>query len=74
MATVVSGTWKFGYGDRFGEQALKILPPGSVYSEPAEVNHFAQTGADPVLVQISGYGPTDTTYVNPEDKPRPAKP
>jgi quercetin dioxygenase-like cupin family protein len=35
MATVVSGTWQFGYGDRFDEQALKRLPPGSVYSEPA---------------------------------------
>src|SRR5206468_8957864 len=31
MATVVSGTWQFGYGDRFDENALKRLPPGSVY-------------------------------------------
>ena len=51
----------------------KPLPPGSVYSEPAGVNHFAQTGSDPVLVQISGLGPTDTRYVNPEDEPKPAK-
>jgi len=29
-----SGTWQFGYGDRFDEGALKILPAGSVYSEP----------------------------------------
>ena len=34
LATVVSGTWQFGYGDRFDEQALKRLPPGSVYPEP----------------------------------------
>jgi hypothetical protein len=25
-------------------------------------DHFARTGADPVVVQISGYGPTDTHY------------
>lgn len=35
MATVVSGTWYFGYGDRFDAKSLKKLPPGSVYSEPA---------------------------------------
>ena len=26
MATVVSGTWQFGYGDRFNAEALKRLP------------------------------------------------
>jgi pimeloyl-ACP methyl ester carboxylesterase/quercetin dioxygenase-like cupin family protein len=70
LATVVSGTWQFGYGDRFDEQALKRLPPGSVYSEPGGTNHFARTGAEPVLVQITGVGPTDTRYVNPTDAPK----
>ena len=64
MATVISGTWQFGYGDRFDEGALKTLPPGSVYSEPGGANHFARTGSEPVLVQISGVGPTDTRYVD----------
>ena len=70
MATVVSGTWQFGYGDRFDESALKILPAGSVYSEPGQMNHFARTGAEAVLVEISGFGPTDTQYVNSADAPR----
>ena len=70
MATVVSGTWQFGYGDRFDANALKRLPPGSVYSEPGGGNHFARTGAEPVLVQITGIGPTDTRYVNPSDAPK----
>jgi quercetin dioxygenase-like cupin family protein len=70
MATVVSGTWQFGYGDRFNESELKRLPPGSVYSEPGGSNHFARTGAEPVLVQITGIGPTDTRYVNPSDAPK----
>ncbi len=69
-ATVVSGTWQFGYGDRFDEHALKNLPVGSVYSEPGRVTHFARTGNEPVLVQISGIGPTDTKYVNPADTPK----
>jgi pimeloyl-ACP methyl ester carboxylesterase len=71
MAAVVSGTWQFGYGDRFDENALKRLPPGSVYSEPGGGNHFARTGAEPVLVQITGIGPTDTRYVNPSDALKP---
>src|SRR5438552_18765069 len=69
MATVVSGEWHFGYGTRFNQKSLKALPAGSVYSEPGGTNHFAQTGDDPVIVQISGYGPTDTRYFNPDDDP-----
>jgi pimeloyl-ACP methyl ester carboxylesterase len=72
MAAVVSGTWHFAYGDRFDERALKSLPAGSVYSEPGGANHFARTGAEPVLVQISGVGPnpTDTRYFDPANAPK----
>ena len=70
MATVVSGTWHFGYGTHFDETALKTLPVGSVYSEPGGVDHFAQTADDPVVVHISGFGPTDTRYFNPADDPQ----
>jgi quercetin dioxygenase-like cupin family protein len=70
MATVVSGEWHFGYGNEFNAAALKTLPPGSVYSEPGGTNHFAQTTSDPVIVQISGYGPTDTRYFDPAKDPR----
>ncbi len=31
VATVLSGTWHFAYGDRFDEAALKALPAGSVH-------------------------------------------
>ncbi len=41
----------------------------SVYSEPGGVNHFAQTADDPVIVHISGYGPTDTRYFDPMNDP-----
>jgi quercetin dioxygenase-like cupin family protein len=70
VATVVSGEWHFGYGDRFDAGSLKMLPPGSVYSEPGGDNHFARTDADPVIVEISGYGPTDTRYFDPANDPR----
>jgi quercetin dioxygenase-like cupin family protein len=73
MATVVSGTWQFGYGTHFDGKALKILPVGSVYSEPGGVNHFARTSEVPVVVHISGFGPTDTHYFNPADDPEKQK-
>jgi len=69
MATVVSGTWQFGYGTRFDEKALRTLPVGSVYSEPGGLNHFARTAEEPVVVHVSGFGPTDTHYFNPADDP-----
>ena len=69
VATVVSGTWYFGYGNQFDEQALKALPPGSFYTEPPNVSHFAMTKGDGVVIQISGTGPSGTTYVDPRNDP-----
>ena len=71
VATVVSGEWHFGYGDHFEAKALKTLPPGSVYSEPGGIrhNHFAQTRETSVIVEISGYGPTNTIYFDPANDP-----
>lgn len=69
VGTVVSGTWYFGYGDKFDESLLKQLPVGSVYSEVEDQNHFAMTKAEPVVVEITGYGPSGVTYVNPTDDP-----
>ena len=69
MATVISGTWYFGYGDKFDESKLKKLPVGSIYSEVKNQNHFAMTGDEPVIVEITGYGPSGVTYVNREDDP-----
>jgi quercetin dioxygenase-like cupin family protein len=70
MATVISGEWHFGYGNDFDAKLLKTLPPGSVYSEPGGDNHFARTDSDAVIVQVSGYGPTDTHYFYPANDPK----
>lgn len=69
VATVVAGTWYFGYGLQFNEAALKALPPGSVYTEPPSSNHFAMTRAEGVVVQITGTGPSATTYVDAANDP-----
>ena len=69
VGTVLKGTWRFGYGAVFSAAALKTLPPGSVYTEPAGASHFAMTGDEAVTVLITGSGPTDTVYDNPVDDP-----
>jgi pimeloyl-ACP methyl ester carboxylesterase/uncharacterized RmlC-like cupin family protein len=72
VATVISGTWHIGYGEKFDEAKLKALPPGSFYTEPPGEAHFAETGDEAVVVQITGYGPSSTDYVDSAQDPRKA--
>ena len=69
VATVISGTWYFGYGAKAGTN-VKALGPGSFYTEPAGASHLARTGAKPVILYIHGFGPTDTHYVDQAADPR----
>lgn len=69
VATVLSGTWRFGYGPVFDKTKLRVLPRGSVYTEPSNVPHYAMTADEAVTVLITGFGPTDTVYENPSDDP-----
>lgn len=67
---VLSGTWYFAYGDVRDDTQLLALPPGSHYTEPAGMNHFAQTGDTEVVAACTGMGPTGTSFVNAADDPR----
>lgn len=69
-AIVMSGTWYFGYGGVADETPTKPLPAGSFYTEPGGVAHFALTKTEPVVVYITGFGPTDTVYLNAANDPR----
>lgn len=69
VATVIAGTWYFGYGRQFSEAALKQLPPGSVYTEPPNAYHFAMTRGEGVTIQITGTGPSGTSYADPANDP-----
>lgn len=68
-AVVAAGIWYFGYGRMANPSAERGLPAGSFYTEPSGVAHFAETKSAAVVVYISGFGPTDTEYVNPGDAP-----
>ena len=61
--TVMSGTWHMGYGAQFDIKALKDLPAGSVYTEPGGQPHFAQSTDEPVVLWVTGYGPSDTKFI-----------
>lgn len=71
-AVVLSGTWFIGYGQAFDADRLKKLGPGGFYTEPGGVDHFALTKDEPVVVEITGFGPTSTKYqderLNPTHK------
>jgi hypothetical protein len=67
IATVISGTWYIGYGDEFREEKLKALAPGSFYVETPSKMHFARTGKEPVVIRITGIGPTGTKYFNQKE-------
>lgn len=67
---VLSGTWYFAYGEVRDETQFKALPVGSHYTEPAGMNHFAETRDEPVVAECTAIGPTGTTFVNPADDPR----
>src|SRR5882724_6096141 len=55
--TILSGTWYTAYGTQFDETALKALPAGSFYTEPANVANFVEV-REPVIIQVSGMGPS----------------
>ena len=67
VVTVMSGTLYVGYGDRFDEGAMKPLPAGSVWTEPAKQPHFVWAKDGEVVIQVVGSnGPTGTTPIAPK--------
>lgn len=71
VSTVISGTWYHGHGKAFDAAGLKALPAGSFYTEPPGRDHFAETRGEAVVLQVTGMGPTGTTYVDKANQPKP---
>jgi quercetin dioxygenase-like cupin family protein len=67
VVTVMSGTLYVGYGDRFDESAMKALPAGSIWTEPAKQSHFVWAKDGEVVIQVVGAnGPTGVTRIEPK--------
>jgi len=65
--TVLSGTLYLGIGESYDEAKLQAYPAGSVVYLPAKLSHYQYAKADGYVIQISGMGPTDLTFINPSD-------
>jgi quercetin dioxygenase-like cupin family protein len=67
IVTVLSGTMYFAPGDRFDSTALHAFPAGSVWTETPELHHFAWAKDGPVVLQITGTGPSGMTLIPQTD-------
>jgi quercetin dioxygenase-like cupin family protein len=66
--TVLAGTFNVGMGGKLDKSKGEALGPGSFFSSGAKMQHFAWVSGETVI-QVSGMGPFDITYVDPKDDP-----
>jgi quercetin dioxygenase-like cupin family protein len=67
FVTVLEGTWYTGTGETFDAARAVPLKPGSFMMHPAKAAHWdGSRGDETVIVQITGFGPADTTPVGPK--------
>ena len=65
--TVISGTLGLGLDDKMGGE-VHDLKAGGYHYLPGKTHHYAIAKGQTV-VQVSGDGPFDITYLNPADDP-----
>jgi quercetin dioxygenase-like cupin family protein len=67
--TVISGKFAMGMGDHWTPSEMHEGGPGAFMSLPSGQRHSAVMRGD-TIIQISGFGPFDIFYVDPNDDPR----
>src|SRR6266516_2497269 len=67
--TVVAGTFLVGMGDTAKTRGMTRLSGGGFITAPANAHHYARAQGVTVL-QVSGEGPFELTYVNSAQDPR----
>ena len=67
--TVLSGTFHVGMGDKFDKAKTTAFTSGGFGLVPANMRHYAWASGRTVI-QVSGMGPFQLTYVNPADMPK----
>jgi len=70
--TVVTGTVYLGMGDKMDMKGAHPLKAGGYHYLPGKTNHYAFSKG-PTIIQVSGNGPFDITYINPADDPSKGK-
>lgn len=62
ITTVLSGTMYFGTGEGFDGARLQPYPAGSVIHTPPNTPHVIWAKDGEIIVQETGYGPTDIEF------------
>ena len=63
LSTVISGTMYYGVGETLEEVAFTAYPAGSVVYTPPGTPHWMEARDGEVVVQESGFGPSETTFL-----------
>jgi hypothetical protein len=66
---VLSGTLMMGVGEKGDAAKMHALTAGAFGKMPKEVRHYA-AAKGLTVIQVSGIGPFEVNYVNPNDDPR----
>jgi quercetin dioxygenase-like cupin family protein len=66
-AVVLKGTWWTGTGDTFDPATTVPVKAGGFMKHPAGGHHYDGAKDEEVILQLTGYGPTATTLIHPED-------
>jgi quercetin dioxygenase-like cupin family protein len=66
-AVVLQGTWYTGTGADFQPDKTVGLKPGSYMLHPAGERHFDGAKEEDVVLQITGYGPSETIRLGKEN-------
>ena len=70
--TVLSGGLRYGEGDKIDPVAQQTLSAGGFAAAPAEMVHWVSFD-DNSVIQVTGVGPWNITYLDPRDDPRAAQ-
>ena len=63
LSTVLSGTMYYGVGETLEDVEFTAYPAGSVIYTPPNTPHWMEARDGEVVVQESGYGPSETTFL-----------
>jgi anti-sigma factor ChrR (cupin superfamily) len=66
--TVISGTFNVGMGDKLDKSKGDALGAGGFFGAAPKMRHYAWATGETVI-EVSGMGPFDITYVDPKDDP-----
>lgn len=69
VITVIEGTLGIGVGAKLDKSKIRYMPAGTFMRMPKGEKHYASVKGE-TIIQVTGAGPFDIEYVDPNDDPR----